>query len=100
MQQQEISIAGKIATGYVIPVGPVNLVFATGSKGLLGCGAVDVIALATFSYPAARVRPKSGSSIASIDDLLDGIVKEANKPAEEIGISVGMSGKDALTILL
>lgn len=98
--EQEIVLAGKRATGHVIPIGPVNLVFATGSKGLVGCGAVDVLALANFSYPAARVRPKNGKSIVSIDDLLNGIVKEANKNAEEIGISVGMSGREALTLLL
>jgi uncharacterized protein YunC (DUF1805 family) len=100
MQQQEIVLAGKSATGYVIPIGPVNLVFATGSKGLVGCGAVDVLALGNFSYPAARVRPKNGKSIESIDDLLNGIVKEANKIAEEMGITVGISGREALTLLL
>lgn len=100
MIQQEISLAGKRATGYVIPIGPVNLVFATGSKGLVGCGAVDVSALANFSYPAARVKPKNGVSITSIDDLLNGIVKEINKQAEEMGISVGMSGQEALSLLI
>lgn len=40
-----------------IPIGSVNLVFAQTKKGLVGCGAIDVIALEKFSMPAAKVRP-------------------------------------------
>ncbi|MBN1167289.1 MAG: YunC family protein [Methanospirillaceae archaeon] len=100
MEKNELVIDNKVATGYVIPIGPVNLVFATGEKGLLGCGAIDVAALANFSYPAARVRPGTGSSIGSLDDLLSGVVKEANGPAEKLGLSVGMTGREALSFLV
>jgi uncharacterized protein YunC (DUF1805 family) len=84
------------AEGFVIPLGPANLVFAKTPAGLVGCGAFDVQALEKFCYPAARVRPARGPSIASVDDLLEGIVAEANHIATERGIAVGMSGKEAL----
>lgn len=66
---------------------------------MVGCGAFDVAALNNFGYPAARVKPSRGSSIATIDDLLVGVIKEANDAAAKMGIKVGMSGKEALELL-
>jgi uncharacterized protein YunC (DUF1805 family) len=99
MIQQTVPLIRGEGTGYVIPAGPVNLVHVVARRGMVGCGAFDVGALANFGYPAARVRPAQGESIATIDDLLEGIVKEANTPAEEIGIRVGMTGREALDLL-
>ncbi|VVB64592.1 Uncharacterised protein [uncultured archaeon] len=65
---------------------------------MVGCGAFDVSALNNFDYPAARVKPTRGSSVATIDDLLDGVIKEANEAATRLGIKVGMSGKEGLDL--
>ena len=67
--------------------------------GMVGCSAFDVAALNSFGYPAARVKPTRSSSIATIDDLLDGVIKDANCAATRLGIKVGMSGKEALNLL-
>ncbi|HBA83267.1 MAG TPA: DUF1805 domain-containing protein [Verrucomicrobia bacterium] len=96
MQKNELNLTQKKAEGYVIPIGQVNLVFATTDKGLVGCGAIDVMALDKFSYPAARVKPSQGHSIGTLDDLLAGVVKEANAAAGLLGVQVGMSGREAL----
>jgi uncharacterized protein YunC (DUF1805 family) len=96
MVHQKIKLAKKEAEGYVIPLGAVNLVFVFTDKGMVGCGAFDVAAFNNFSYPAARVKSKTGQRIATIDDLLDGIVKEANGEAVKLGIAVGMSGREAI----
>jgi uncharacterized protein YunC (DUF1805 family) len=68
--------------------------------GLVGCGAFDVAALDSFSYPAAKVRPSIGPSIGpsivDTDDILKGIVKEANRAAMGRGIRTGMTGRQAL----
>lgn len=96
MVQEKVKLNKKQADGYVIAIGPVNLVFVVTDKGLVGCGAFDVAALNNFSYPAARVKSKSGKPIATIDDLLEGIVKDANAEAARLGINIGMSGKEAL----
>jgi uncharacterized protein YunC (DUF1805 family) len=64
--------------------------------GLVGCGAFDVAALDSFSYPAAKVRPSIGPSIVDTDDILKGIVKEANRAAMGRGIRTGMTGRQAL----
>ena len=84
------------ARGFVYPLGPVNLVAVVTDAGMVGCGAFDVAALEKFGYPAARVRPSSGPSIASIPDLLAGIVKDANGPAQAKGVKSGMTGREAL----
>jgi uncharacterized protein YunC (DUF1805 family) len=99
MIQTKVKLAKKEADGYVIPLGKVNLVNVVTDQGMVGCGAFDVAALNNFGYPAARVKPSRGSSIATIDDLLVGVIKEANDAAAKLGIRVGMSGKEALDLL-
>lgn len=83
----------------MIPLGPINLVDVVTDVGMVGCGAFDVAALNNFGYPAAKVRPSQGNSIATIDDLLQGIVKEVNPAAEKLGLKVGITGREALDLL-
>jgi len=99
MQEEQITLKDGMARGFVIPLGPVNLVGAVAPRGIVGCGAIDVQALERFGYPAARVKPAGGNSIASIGDLLSGEIKEANQSAIKLGVTVGMSGKKALELL-
>jgi uncharacterized protein YunC (DUF1805 family) len=99
MEMKKIHLVKKEAEGFVIPLGPANLVAVKTDVGMVGCGAFDVAALDSFSYPAARVRPSVGPSITNIDDLLTGIVKEANRSAMGRGIRNGMTGKQALELL-
>ena len=99
MNHTKVQLTGKQADGYVIPLGQVNLVNVVTDVGMVGCGAFDVVALNNFGYPAAKVRPSQGSSIATIEDLLQGIVKEVNPAAEKLGLKVGLTGREALELL-
>jgi uncharacterized protein YunC (DUF1805 family) len=99
MQQVDIQLTRKTADGFIIPLGPANLVAIKTDVGMIGCGAFDVAALDSFSYPAAKVRPSIGPSIVDTDDLLKGIVKEANRSAMGRGIKNGMTGRAALELL-
>lgn len=99
MEHHIIKLAKKEADGFVIPLGPANLVAIKTDLGMVGCGAFDVSALDSFSYPAAKVRPATGPSIADTDDILKGIVKEANRSAMGRGIKTGMTGRQALDLL-
>jgi uncharacterized protein YunC (DUF1805 family) len=99
MLQEPIHLKNSEAAGYVIPLGPVNLVWGIARRGMVGCGAFDVRALEKFGYPAARVRPVGSHSVATIRDLLSGEISEANSGAEAMGVQVGMSGKEALNRL-
>jgi len=96
MIHEKVQLSNKQADGYVIPLGPVNLVNVVTDVGMVGCGAFDVAALDNFGYPAARVKAITGSSISTIDDLLAGAVKDANAAAIKLGVKVGMSGREAL----
>ncbi|ABS54563.1 conserved hypothetical protein [Methanoregula boonei 6A8] len=96
MEKVTVQLAHKVAEGYVIPLGPANLVAIITDVGLVGCGAFDVAALDSFSYPAAKVRPATGPSIVNTTDILTGIVKETNRAAMSRGIKNGMTGRQAL----
>jgi len=99
MEQVPIKLTRKMAEGFIIPLGPANLVAITTDVGLVGCGAFDVAALDSFSYPAVKVRPAIGPSITDTDDILKGIVREANRAAMGRGIKTGMTGRQALELL-
>jgi uncharacterized protein YunC (DUF1805 family) len=99
MNHIKMELAGKQADGYVIPLGPVSLVSVVTDIGMVGCGAFDVAALNNFNYPVAKVKPAHGSSIATIEDLLQGIVKEVNPAAEKLGLKIGITGREALELL-
>jgi uncharacterized protein YunC (DUF1805 family) len=99
MVHEKVYLAGKQAEGYVIPLGDFNIVTVVTDSGMVGCGAFDLAALESLGYPAARVKGYGGKLIATIDDLLAGKVKDANKAAVLRGIKIGMSGKEALELL-
>ena len=99
MQQVDVQLTRKLADGFIIPLGPANLVAVKTDVGMVGCGAFDVAALDSFSYPAVKVRPSIGPSIVDIDDILKGIVEEANRSAMGRGIKNGMTGRQALELL-
>jgi len=96
---ERIALADREARGFVIPLGPVDLVLAVTASGMLCCGAFDVAALDRFSYPAVKAKASAGGSIATVADLLAAEVTVANAAAAARGITVGMSGRDALELL-
>jgi uncharacterized protein YunC (DUF1805 family) len=99
MEFIEVRLSKKKAEGFVIPLGPFNLVAIRTDLGMVACGAFDIAAMDSFSYPAAKVRPALGPSIVDTDDILRGIVKEANRSAMGRGIMAGMTGREALELL-
>ena len=99
MKQETIQIGGKTAQGYEIPVGPVNLVFATTGNALIGCGLIDPMVFDKFNYPAARMKATHGPLIVTVGDLLAGDVREANETAKKLGVKPGLSGRQALEVM-
>jgi len=96
MKEETVELDGKQADGYVIPLGPVNVVCVVTDGGLVGCGAFDVAALDKFDYPAATVCATRGDSVATVEDVLVGAVRKVNKAAARLGLAADMSGRDAL----
>jgi uncharacterized protein YunC (DUF1805 family) len=99
MQEERIALPHKEGRGYVIPLGPVNLVFISTDIGMVGCGAFDVMALDRFGYPAARARTLHGAPIVTLNDLLEGIIRDPNQQASVRGIREGMPVRNALALL-
>ena len=91
-----LSVDGVPFRAIIAPIGNVTMVAAITDHGLVGCGAFDVIALETFSYPAVKVKATQSDSLRTIDDLLAGEVTVANVFAQEYGIAEGMSGEEAI----
>ena len=56
MEQHKVRLTKKEADGFVIPLGPANLVAIKTDIGMVGCRAFDIAALDSFSYPAAKVQ--------------------------------------------
>lgn len=99
MYHERVQLSRQTADGYTIPLGKLNLVSVVTENGMVGCGVFDVHALDAFGYPAAKARRAGEGPIASIDDLLNGVIKEVNEAARGRGIGIGMSGKEALELL-
>lgn len=99
IRHEQCEVDGRPVELVAMPIGPVSLVYARTSSGLLACGAIDPAALEKFGIPAARVKPTTGNSIGNLDDLLAGEVREANAAAEARGVRPGQSGREALARL-
>ena len=54
MHQVDIQLNTKKAVGFVIPLGPLNLVAVRTDVGMVGCGVFDVAAFDSFSYPGSE----------------------------------------------
>ncbi len=82
------------AEGYAIPMDTCHLVFIKKGNGLLACGAFDIGALDKFNVPAAKI-----TGVATLEDLLDGTVVSVNQSGQALGLTTGMTGRDALAQL-
>ncbi len=104
MDQEPFVITKKVrlqngeATGFVVRLGPVNLVAVVAARGMIGCGAFDVIALDRFAYAAVRVQGQAGRPVMDIEDLRKGVVKVVNNAAAALGVREEMSGSEALDL--
>ena len=96
---QKVGLQNTEAKGFIVPLGPVNLVAVVAPRGMIGCGAFDVIALDRFAYAAARVQGRGGRPIIDIEDLLEGVIKVVNSAAAALGVREEMSGREAMNLL-
>ncbi len=98
MNKEQIDLNGKKADGHVIEFGPVNMVFAKTSSGMIGCGLFNVMMFDKFGFPAALIKSASGP-IKDLNDLFAGTVKEVNEAASKKGVMVGMDAATALAMM-
>ena len=68
--------------------------------GLVGCGIYDVKTAAEFGQAVAIARGTPQNPLVNPEDLLDARIVDATPQAKELGIRIGMSGREAAELLL
>ncbi len=68
--------------------------------GLVGCGIYDVKTAAEFGQAIAIARGTPQKPLVNPEDLLDARIVDATPQARDLGIQIGMAGRDAVELLL
>ena len=68
--------------------------------GLVGCGIYDVKTAAEFGQAVAIARGTPQKPLVDPEDLFDAKIVDATPQAKALGITLGMSGRDAVELLL
>lgn len=95
MKSFEFNLDGKKATGVEVSLPKAPLVLASGENGFVMCGYLNLDVAEKLGVAAAVVR-----GVSTVDDLLSAKVAGCTKLAGERGVTVGMTGKEALAKLL
>ena len=91
---ETLNLDGVVCTGAAIPTPNATLLVITGANGLLGCGYFSVATANKLNDALAVVR-----GVANFDDMLAAQVCEVSDAAVKLGITIGMSGLDALKLM-
>ena len=70
------------------------------AAGLVGCGIYDVATASKFGQALAIARGTPEKPLADPEDLLDAKIVEATPQAQLLGVTIGMTGRDAVECLL
>src|ERR1700732_4772583 len=68
--------------------------------GLVGCGIYDVKTAAEFGQAVAIARGTPQQPLVEPEDLLEAKIVDATPQARELGVRVGMTGREAVETLL
>ena len=89
-----IEIDGTLFNGTAVATPHATLLVITGANGILGCGYLSVATADKLNDALAVVR-----GVANFDDMLAAQVCEVSAAAAEMGVTVGMSGREALKLM-
>lgn len=70
------------------------------NRGIIGCGAYDVVCLGAANHIVAISRGTKEHSYTYPEELLEAPIMDLTEDAYKVGIRKGMKGKEALKILL
>jgi uncharacterized protein YunC (DUF1805 family) len=68
--------------------------------GIVGCGIYDVKTAAEFGQAVAIARGTPQKPLVDPEDLFDAKIVDATPQARALGIEVGMTGREAVELLL
>ncbi len=86
-----VEINGKSYRGDIIPLKTSAILLIQGGNGMLGCGYLSTETADKLGHALAIV-----TGVASYDDMLAAKVAKVSSAAAALGVTVGMSGKEAL----
>lgn len=95
MREITIQIKNISVTGFEINLYKANLVLAKAPKGFVACGYLDLNVAEKFGDAACLVR-----GISTVEDLLKAKIVNVTTAAAGLGIKVGMSGQEALELMV
>lgn len=70
------------------------------AQGVVGCGIFDTKIASHFSMAFAIARGTPDHPLVEPEDLLTAKIVDVSLPAEKLGVRVGMSGAEAVEVLL
>jgi uncharacterized protein YunC (DUF1805 family) len=70
------------------------------SAGLVGCGIYDMKTPAEFGQALAIARGTPQKPLTDPEDLLEARIVDATPQAKAFGITIGMSGREAVELML
>lgn len=70
------------------------------SRGIVGCGIFDVHVAGEFGMAVAIAKGTPAKPLCEPEDLFDAKIVAVSQPAERMGISPGMTGRQALAKML
>ena len=70
------------------------------AAGIVGCGIYDLKTASEFGQAIAIARGTPQNPLVEPEDLLDAKIVDATAQAKELGVEVGMNGKQAVEVLL
>jgi len=93
---EKLDVEGKVALGLKVelPSSP-PLLLIVGNKGFIMCGYLNIEVAEKLQVAAAVV-----SGVKNFDDVLNAEIKAVTSRAKELGINVGLKGKEALKKLI
>jgi uncharacterized protein YunC (DUF1805 family) len=70
------------------------------AAGIVGCGIYDVHTAAKFGQAVAIARGTPEKPLVDPEDLLEARIVEATPQAKQLGVTIGMTGREAVECLL
>lgn len=90
-----IDVGGKTAVGVSVELPKTRLLAVATEKGYIMCGALDVQLLNT-RLADRQILAGRAVGVRTLDELLDAPLYDVTEAAQQLGVTPGMTGREAL----
>ncbi|ART77890.1 hypothetical protein B4U37_18440 [Sutcliffiella horikoshii] len=99
IEMTPITIEGHTFTAITVRLPKTNFLAVTSDKGYIMCGALDV-GLLNAKLKDRKIIAGRAVGVRTIEQLIEAPLESITYEAENVGITVGMPGKEALLKML